>query len=157
LTMRCSGQRLSSRRLQGLRAALKVFPGKRRADCAPPLIADVRCHLNTPQTSAPASPVKWYLAHAVAIYALILITWMFAILLRYSDSRELPELTPALRIFLGPGVFAVFWIWIWMIVDYIRNRPSKHRKLWGWLLFLGTYAGGLAYFFAVWRARHRPA
>ena len=41
--MRCSGRRESSRRLQELQAGLKGSIGKRRADCAPPLIASVRC------------------------------------------------------------------------------------------------------------------
>jgi hypothetical protein len=105
----------------------------------------------------PTSRAKWLLAHAVAIYALIFVAWFFLFVFRYSQTHELPELTVALRAFLSPGIVAVFWIWIWMIVDYVRTRPFKNSKLWGWILFLGTYGGGLVYFFAVWRARHRPA
>jgi hypothetical protein len=81
---------------------------------------------------------------------------MFSMNFYFMSTRDLPELSPTFQVLMGPGVIAVFWLWIWMLTDYFRERPPIRPVLWGWLLVLGSYAGALAYFFAIWRGRHRP-
>jgi drug/metabolite transporter (DMT)-like permease len=74
----------------------------------------------------------------------------------FTLTSDLPELPFVVRV-IGPFAFiAVLWLWIWMLNDFFRRRPASSPVLWGWLLFLGVFFGGIAYFFAVWRPRNRP-
>src|SRR5262245_16601316 len=55
------------------------------------------------------------------------------------------------------SVLSVFWFWFRMLNDYFRNRPDKHAVGWGWALFMLSFGAALAYFWFIWRPRHRPS
>ena len=70
--------------------------------------------------------------------------------------RQLSPAERALRILVGLGAVPVIWLWLRMVADYIRHRPSRHRVAWGVLFFIALPASGLLYFWWVWRARFNP-
>jgi hypothetical protein len=75
--------------------------------------------------------------------------------LYFSLEGEPSALPMPMGVVLGVGVVALLWFWIRMLSDFFRERPANHQAAWGWFLILGMYFGGLAYFFSVWRPRHR--
>ena len=98
---------------------------------------------------------EWYFVHVLAAYAILTVCMMFAFLLLFMAAGHPIQVPAPLRGIAGVGVFAIFWFWIRMLVDFFRVRPTKYPVAWGWALFLGNYLGGIAYFFAVWRPRNR--
>ena len=70
--------------------------------------------------------------------------------------RRLSPTERVLRILVGLGAVSVIWLWLRMVADYIRHRPSRHHVAWGVLLFIAPPASGLFYFWWVWRARFNP-
>jgi hypothetical protein len=81
---------------------------------------------------------------------------LFALLLMFTAAGDPFQVPAQLRGIAAVGVIALLWFWIRMLVDFFRQRPTKHPVAWGWGLILGIYLGGIAYFFAVWRPRNRP-
>jgi drug/metabolite transporter (DMT)-like permease len=98
---------------------------------------------------------SWYLAHVLAVLSVLVLGFMVFMNLYFSSTRDLPEIPPAIRPLGSLSAIAMIWLWIWMLTDYFRQRPARSPVLWGWLLFLGSVFGGLAYFFAVWRPRNK--
>ncbi len=90
--------------------------------------------------------------------SIALLTFAFGSLIYVSITDRFPKLDlPDAVWALGSLSFvALIWLWIRMLVDFFRERPARHPVAWGWFLFLGTYIGGLAYFWAVWRPRNLP-
>jgi hypothetical protein len=100
---------------------------------------------------------KWYLAHFLACYTVLLILFGIWANLQYLDSHELPELTAPLKVFVMPAVFSVIGLWLWMLHDYFRERPRQHAVAWGRCLLFFNYGAALVYFVRIWRPRHRPS
>jgi hypothetical protein len=102
---------------------------------------------------------SWYLLHVLAGMTLLLVVFLFGMLVYFSSTGMAPMLDWPLpvRAFGSLSVIALFWLWIRMLVDFFRERPARYPVAWGWFLFLGSYIGALAYFWAVWRPRNRPA
>ena len=97
----------------------------------------------------------WYLVHALAGLTLSVVVFLVSVQIYHSAMDRFPQLsTPALTL-VAVGAFALLWFWVRMLSDYFGKRPSLHAAGWGWFLFLGFYLGALAYFWAVWRPRHR--
>ena len=88
---------------------------------------------------------------------LVLVVLMFSLAVYVAVTDEMPVLDLPLPVrALGSLSFvALLWLWIRMLVDFFRERPPHHPVAWGWFLFLGSYIGALAYFWAVWRPRNR--
>ena len=74
----------------------------------------------------------------------------------HSATQRFPQLPSSVLTLIAVGVFALLWFWVRMLNDYFGERPRTHAAAWGWFLFLGAYFGALAYFWVVWRPRHRP-
>ena len=50
--------------------------------------------------------------------------------------------------------FAAVPLWLIMILEYLRERPSGHPFVWGLLLFSGPIFGPLLFYHLVWRKRY---
>jgi len=72
-----------------------------------------------------------------------------------TDEMPVLDLPLAVRALGSFSVVALLWLWIRMLIDFFRERPPRHPVAWGWFLFLGSYIGALAYFWAVWRPRNK--
>jgi len=98
---------------------------------------------------------EWYFIHVLAILTIVEVVVLAALnLYTYYGGRP-DEMSMPLGVVIGIGAFALLWFWVRMLSDFFRERPPSHQAAWGWFLFLGMYFGGLAYFFSVWRPRHR--
>ena len=104
----------------------------------------------------PGNRRSWYFGHVLATLDLFLIVYLFSMNIYFISARDLPEPPLAVRVIGSASVIAALWLWIWMLTDYFRVRPPRATVLWGWLLWLGSFMSALAYFFIVWRQRHRP-
>jgi hypothetical protein len=94
---------------------------------------------------------EWLFVHGLAILASVTVALLFGLLL-----IGLPiELPMAVRAFGLVGMFALLWFWVRMLVDFFKERPPSHAVEWGFIITLGSYIGALAYFWLVWRPRHR--
>ena len=99
----------------------------------------------------------WYFAHFLAAYSASTLVALLAVLSTLTArSLEAIVLPVALRAFVGVGMFVTLWLWIRMLIDYFRERPTRHAVLWGWVLVLFSVVGSIFYFWSVWRPRHRP-
>jgi len=97
----------------------------------------------------------WYLVHVLAGLTFLVVVFLVSIQIYHSATHRFPQLpTPVLSIVVV-GAFALLWFWVRMLSDYFGERPRTQATAWGWFLFLGAYFGALAYFWAVWRPRHR--
>ena len=103
----------------------------------------------------PMSKGEWYFVHALASLTIVEVALLASLNLYLSLVGEPEQLSMSLGVALGIGVVALLWFWVRMLSDFFRQRPPSHQAAWGWFLFLGMYFGGLAYFFFVWRPRHR--
>lgn len=100
----------------------------------------------------------WYFAHVLAVYSIVtLIVLLSVSVVSSALSLEVLVVPAVIRALLGVGIFVAFWLWIRMLVDYFRERPSRHSVLWGWVLLLASVVGSIPYFWLVWRPRNRPA
>jgi hypothetical protein len=73
---------------------------------------------------------------------------------------ELMALSPveiAFRSLIGLGGPAAIWLWLRMLLDYLRGGAATHNLSWGFAIIVGVVLGGLLYFWFVWRRRNRPA
>jgi hypothetical protein len=98
----------------------------------------------------------WYLLHVLALVGAPTLVLFLGLAMYVAWTDELPalEIPVAIRGLLSIGFLALLWLWIRMLVDFFRERPTKHPAAWGWFMFLGMYIGGLVYFWAVWRPRN---
>ena len=115
--------------------------------------------MSTSRLASAARTRSWYLLHALAVMTLVFAVFLFG-LLTYSWLTDQPprvDLPWPARAFGSTCVIAIFWLWVRMLVDFFRQRPSRNPVAWGWFLFLGSYLGALAYFWAVWRPRNNPS
>jgi hypothetical protein len=60
-----------------------------------------------------------------------------------------------IRVIIAAGIFSLLWLWIRMLIDFFRLRPSRHPVLWGWGVTIGMYIGAMFYFWFVWRPRSK--
>jgi len=137
--------------LQELRAALKVFPGKRRADCAPPLIADVI------QLWPGPDPMTWLRKHPVVLYGLLM--WLLGLSIDAAmHGRAYDEDG------LGTALFVSTLVWDVLAFPYSLTRELLYGSNGGvffvemdWLIpllgMLGFVALDLAYQFVRRRLR----
>jgi hypothetical protein len=103
----------------------------------------------------PTSKGEWYFVHVLAGLTIVEVVLLASANLYISFLGEPDKLSLPQAVLLGIGAVAVLWFWVRMLSDFFRERPPSHQAAWGWFLFLGMYFGGLAYFFSVWRPRHR--
>jgi len=99
---------------------------------------------------------EWHFVHVLAIHAILTVCLLFGVLVLFMTAGSPVEVPALLRGIAGIGVIAILWFWIRMLVDFFRERPARYPVLWGWALILGSYLGGIAYFFLVWRPRNQP-
>ena len=111
-----------------------------------------------------ATTGEWRLFHLLAAWTVasvavaVLADLVFSIP-NVSSTTELAALSPAsiaLRIVVGLGAVAALWLWVQMLKDYFRESPPTQRTAWGIVLVAGLMAGGLLYFWFVWRPRSQP-
>ena len=100
----------------------------------------------------------WYLLHTLAALSMLLLAIAFSSLIYFSVTDRVPKLDPQSPFWTvgSLSLVTLLWLWLWMLIDFFRQRPVRHPVAWGWFLILGSYIGGLAYFWAVWRPRNRP-
>jgi hypothetical protein len=98
---------------------------------------------------------EWYFVHVLAGLTIAEVALLGMANIYFSLEGEPSDLPMPMGVVLGVGVVALLWFWIRMLSDFFRERPPSHQTAWGWFLILGMYFGGLAYFFSVWRPRHR--
>jgi hypothetical protein len=100
---------------------------------------------------------EWYFVHVLAAMASVMLVACLSLQIYLNvaavSSFDAPVLVRTLVVI---GATAWFWLWIRMVVDFFRDRPSRYPVLWGWVLLLGLFVGGLAYFWMVWRPRNQP-
>jgi drug/metabolite transporter (DMT)-like permease len=96
------------------------------------------------------------LLHIFAAMSMLLLVVAFSSLMYVSVTDQFPKLDvpDAIWEFGSLSFVALIWLWIRMLVDFFRERPPQHPVAWGWFLFLGSFIGGIAYFWAVWRPRN---
>jgi hypothetical protein len=114
----------------------------------------------TMSSSTPSAAERrrtWYFLHVLASMTALFVAFMFGLAAYVSVTDEMPklDLPLAVRVLGSLSIFALFWLWIRMLIDFFRERPSRHPVAWGWFLFLGSYLGALAYFWTVWRPRNK--
>ena len=97
---------------------------------------------------------SWYLLNILAVMSFLCLTVVLGVQVYFFNTDRIAKITVWA---MSLCTFALFWLWIRMLVDFFRERPSRHPVAWGWALFLGMYLGGIAYFFAVWRPRNKPS
>jgi hypothetical protein len=111
-----------------------------------------------------SSQQDWRLIHVLVIWSAVSVVLAIGLSGIYptpdNPSTEwmaaLPPLELMLRIAVGLGAIPAIWLWLRMAGDYLRQRSSKHRLVWGAAIFMGLYLGALLYFWAIWRPRVRP-
>ena len=115
--------------------------------------------MSTSRPAAAAQTRSWYFLHALAVMTVVFVAFLFGLLVYSSLTAQPPkvELPWPFRAFGSVCVIALLWLWVRMLVDFFRQRPPKYPVAWGWFLFLGSYIGALAYFWAVWRPRNNPS
>jgi drug/metabolite transporter (DMT)-like permease len=115
--------------------------------------------MSTSRLPPAAQRRSWYLLHTLAVMALLFLGFLFGLLVYSRLTNQAPsvDLPWPLRAFGSLCVVALLWLWVRMLVDFFRERPPKHPVAWGWFLFLGSYIGALAYFWAIWRPRNNPS
>ena len=101
----------------------------------------------------------WRLVHVLALLGFVSGVYCLAALVYFSATDRAPslDLPVAIRFVLALGFFALFWLWVRMLVDFFKLRPSRFPVLWGWLLLLGSVCGAMLYFWLVWRPRNAPS
>jgi hypothetical protein len=107
---------------------------------------------------------EWRLLHVcaawtVASFALV-IAWDTTLSPPSIESlSELMALSPveiALRSLIGLSAPAAIWLWLRMLLDYLRGGVATHKLAWGFAIIGGVVLGGLLYFWFVWRCRNHP-
>jgi hypothetical protein len=104
---------------------------------------------------------SWYLLNILAAMSILWLTVVLGAQVYFFNTDRIAKITVSDTLWvpfawaMSLCTFALFWLWIRMLVDFFRERPSRHPVAWGWALFLGMYLGGIAYFFAVWRPRNK--
>jgi len=88
---------------------------------------------------------------AGTVIEIVLLLIMRLILAIYGSPIHPPF---AVAVIVLIGAFFLFWFWVRMVVDFVRNRHELSAG-WGWALFLTAFFGALAYFVIVWRPRHQ--
>ena len=96
------------------------------------------------------------MAHLLVGVFLLFLAWGVWINLQFSGLEDAPKVAAQAKILVFPGIISLFWIWLWMLTDYFRERPERGPIIWGWFLFIANIGAALLYFFAIWRPRHRP-
>jgi hypothetical protein len=101
----------------------------------------------------------WYVGHALGITASLfaLLVFGMACYLHIADAPPTMAMPRLMVILASFGIVTLIWIWISMLVDFFRQRPERFPVLWGFALTMGTWMGGILYFWLVWRKRNRPA
>jgi len=111
-----------------------------------------------------ATTGEWRLFHFLAAWTVssfavaVLADVVFSVP-NVSTTIELAALSPAsiaFRIVVGLGAVAALWLWVQMLRDYFRAGPTTQRTAWGIVLLAGLIAGGILYFWFVWRPRSQP-
>ena len=97
----------------------------------------------------------WYLVHVLAGLTLLVVLSLVSVQVYPSVTQRFQQLPAPVLSLLAVCVFSLLWFWVRMLSDYFGERPRTHATAWGWFLFLGAYFGALAYFWVVWRPRHR--
>ena len=105
---------------------------------------------------------SWYLLNTLAVMSILLLTVVLGAQAYVFITDRMPKIDVdgvwvPFALTMSLCVVALLWLWIRMLADFFRERPSRYPVAWGWSLFLGMYLGGLAYFFAVWRPRNKPS
>jgi hypothetical protein len=57
-------------------------------------------------------------------------------------------------IIVGTAFAASVLLWVVMILEFLRERPTQYPWLWGFLLMTGPVLGPLLFYYRVWRPRH---
>jgi hypothetical protein len=50
--------------------------------------------------------------------------------------------------------FSAAPLWLVMILEFLREKPSSHPLIWGFLLLTGPVFGPLLFYYFVWRKRY---
>lgn len=62
-------------------------------------------------------------------------------------------MNPVQRIWVSYMLISGFGLWIWMVVDFFKQRPPRSPVLWGFVLILLAYVGAALYFLMVYDRR----
>jgi hypothetical protein len=57
-------------------------------------------------------------------------------------------------IIAGTAFAASVLLWVVMILEFMRERPTPYPWVWGFLLMTGPVLGPLLFYYRVWRPRH---
>jgi hypothetical protein len=99
----------------------------------------------------------WWLVHVLAILGAFATVFLIGCDVFWAIADKPPQILnvpAAIRWLVGLGMFAVFWLWIRMLVDFFALRPVRFPVLWGFALVLGSVLGAQLYFWLVWRPRN---
>jgi len=103
----------------------------------------------------------WQLMHVLAAWSIASFVLAIGFSTAYPEqvvntAESIAALSPfwlVARTLVGLGAVAAIWLWLRMVGDYLRHRPSQFRIAWGITLFVGLFIGALFYFWQVWRPR----
>jgi hypothetical protein len=98
---------------------------------------------------------EWIFVHVLAGLTIAEVLLLIVLNVVFSVVGQPPSIPFAVGALGAVGAIALLWFWVRMLVDFFRERPVTHRVAWGWALTLGCYLGAIAYFFLIWRPRHR--
>lgn len=68
---------------------------------------------------------------------------------------EWTELSPLGQVTAIWLTLSIFGLWFWMLADFFRGRPLKHRVAVGFMLLLFNWLAAVIYFLAVYVPHHK--